>query len=533
VATITSLLRDHVTLQVRSVDRLFLQGYVPRLMCQGQLIRFLLDRGNPIPSPALLGKIGRAYVAAIDRFALDNEIPVVRFGKRESKEEVARPYLERAAREGRFGVVLIGVAQERASVWRGWRDGGSDGHPHFEFGRQSAFVNHYYFYLRDPDWGPAFVKTMAYAPFPIWLYLNGHEWAKRQAEKRGLSFESLDNGFRSSADAAALQAICDGLSARDIERFLRRWTARLPSPFSAADRRRGYRYELAFRQLELSDTRVFDRPLAGRQWFEQTLRDQLALGRPDQIAVVFGRRVSRQTPGRFHTKVINRGVEPALQVHYRRSKVKQYFKEGRALRTETTVNDSYDFGIGRRVTQENFEALQRIGHQTNDRLLEAQLEACQCAPDAQTLERVVLPSKEDGLPAPGLRFGDSRVMALLSCLCAFAHIFEGLTNRSLRALVTEFIPGYTTRQMTYDLRRLRRKGLIRRVPHSQRYQLTGEGRRLAVFFTKTYARIVCPSLSELDPALPDAIARHTPLGRPWRDFERALDARIADTAITA
>jgi hypothetical protein len=533
VATIASLLRDHVTLQVRSVDRLFLQGYVPRLMCQGQLIRFLLDRGNPIPSPALLGKIGRAYVAAIDRFALDNEIPVVRFGRRESKEEVARPYLERAAREGRFGVVMIGVAQERASVWRGWRDGGSDGHPHFEFGRQSAFVNHYYFYLRDRDWGPAFVKTTAYAPFPIWIYLNGHEWAKRQAARQGVSFEALDNGFRSASDAAALQAICDRLSAREVERFQRRWQARLPSPFNASERRRGYRHELAFRQLELSDTRVFDRPLAGRQWFEQTLRDQLALGRPDRVAVVFSRRVSRRTPGRFHTRVINSGVEPALQVHYRRSKVKQYFKQGRALRTETTVNDSYDFGIGRRLSQQNWEALLRIGHDTNERLLGAQLEACQCAPEAQTLERVVLPSKQDGLPAPGLRFGDPRVMALLTALCAFQHLFEGLTNRSLRALVAGLLPGYTARQATYDLRRLRRKGMIRRIPHSQRYQLTADGRRLAVFFTKTYSRIVCPSLAELDPQLPDQVARQTPLGRPWRDFERALNARIADAAITA
>jgi hypothetical protein len=103
VATITSLLRDHVSLQVRSVDRLFLQGYVPRLMCEGQVVRFLLDRGYPIPSPALLGKIGRAYVREIERFAEDNEIPLVRFGKRESKEDLARPYFERAEREGRFG----------------------------------------------------------------------------------------------------------------------------------------------------------------------------------------------------------------------------------------------------------------------------------------------------------------------------------------------------------------------------------------------------------------------------------------------
>ena len=126
MATISSLLRDHVTLRVRSVDRIFLAGYVPRLQCDGQLVRFLLDRvGGNIPSPAILGRIGRGYVEAVDRFALDHEIPVVRFSKGERKEDVARSYLQRAEREGRCGVALIGVAQEKAYAWRGWRDGGS------------------------------------------------------------------------------------------------------------------------------------------------------------------------------------------------------------------------------------------------------------------------------------------------------------------------------------------------------------------------------------------------------------------------
>jgi hypothetical protein len=193
VATIASLLRAHVTLRVRSVDRLFLQAYVPKLMTSFQVVRFLLDRGNPIPSPALLGKLTRAYVEAIDAFAERHAVPVLRFGKGESKELIARRYFQVAEREGRFGVVLIGVAQEKAMAWRGWRRGGRDSHPHFEFGRQQVFVNHYYFYVRDPDWGPAFVKTCPYAPFPAWVYLNGHEWAKRQAEKAGLAFEALDD----------------------------------------------------------------------------------------------------------------------------------------------------------------------------------------------------------------------------------------------------------------------------------------------------------------------------------------------------
>jgi hypothetical protein len=533
VATISSLLADHVTLQVRSVDRLFFQGYVPRLQTKFQVIRFLLDRGFPIPSPAVLGRIGREYVGAVERFISEREIPLVRFQKGDVKEEIAREYFRAAERDGRFGVVMVGVVQERTAAWRGWREGGSDGHPHFEYRRQSIFPNNYYFYIRDPDWGPAFIKTTAYAPFSVWVYLNGNEWAKCQATQREIPFTPLDNGFAACQDAVALAGICSSLSAPDVQAFFDRWQAALPSPLTAEDRARGYRYELAFRQAEISDTRMFDRPAAGRAWFERTLPDQLTLGRPDQVAIIFSRRISSQTPGRFHTKVFHKGVQPAIQIHYRASKVKQYFKEGRALRTETTVNDTRDFGIGRRLTDANWDALVSIGHQVNQRFLEHQLDACQCAPDATTLQRVVLPSIEDGLAAPGLRFGEPRTMALLACLCSFQHLFAGLTNRSLRELIAGLIPGYSTRQMTYDLRRLRRKGFIQRIPRTQRYELTSEGRRLAVFLTKTYTRIVNPSLAELDPALPPAIAARTPLAQTWRAFERAIDDRIDEAAIAA
>jgi hypothetical protein len=533
VATISSLLAEHVTLQVRSVDRIFLAGYVPGLQCDGQLVRFLLDRvaGN-IPSPAILGRIGRRYVEAVDRFAIDNEIPVVRFAKGARKEDVARPYLQAAERDGRCGVALIGVAQEKAYAWRGWRDGGSDEHPHFEFGRQAVYVNHYYFYIYDREWGPGFVKTNAYAPYPVWVYLNGHEWAKRQAAREGIEFRALDNGFASCADADVLAAICARLSHTDIEEFFARWMRFLPSPFSAAERARcGYR--LSIRQLELSDTRVFDRPAAGRAWFEHTLRDQLDLGRPDKVQIVFGRKVSRRTPGTFQTKVITSGVQPVIQAHYKHSKVKQYFKDGRALRTETTVNDPYDFAVNRTLSAATWNQLLTLGHDTNARLMASQLQACQCAPDPTALQAVVLPSIHDGLPAPGLRFGDPRVMALLACLCAWQHLFQGLTNRSLRELVADLIPGYNARQATYDLRRLRRKGLIRRVPRSQRYELTDHGRMIAVFFTKTHTRIVNPTLAELDPQLPNPIAHTTALGKPWRQFEHALDDRIKQAAIAA
>src|SRR6201988_2849903 len=225
VATISSLLADHVSLEVRSVDRLFLQGYVPRLQSEGLVVRFLLDRGFPIPSPAVLGRIGTGYVNRITDFIAKNQIPVVQFAQGDGKEEIARKHFRQAEQEDRYGVVMVGICQEKTSAWRGWRDGGPDKHPHFEYRRQSIFPKNYYFYIRDPGWGPAFIKTVAYAPFPVWIYLNGNEWAKQQATQRGIAFRALDNGFASCENPELLDAICQRLSAADVHAFFARWQA--------------------------------------------------------------------------------------------------------------------------------------------------------------------------------------------------------------------------------------------------------------------------------------------------------------------
>ena len=393
-----------------------------------------------------------------------------------------------------------------------------------------AFVNHFYFYLWDPDWGPAFIKTNAYAPWPIWIYLNGHEWAKRQLDKAGISFEALDNGFRSCDDPRTLQRICDRLGSGAVHTFFWRWQRRLPSPFTRSDLRHGYIYELAFRQFEVSDTRVFDRPQAGRAFFEGLIRDHLDVGRPDQVAVIFGRRVNTKTPGSFRTKVITKGVDPQVNCYYRSARLKQYFKEHRALRTELVISDTRDFGIGRRVTAANWKALVAVGRTVNRRLCDAQAADAMPAPDVVTLSQVTCPSDTpDGLHAPGLRFGDRRVMAVMAATVAFSHLIAGFDNRDLTRRVAILLDQpYSSRQATYDLRRLNRKGLLQRVPATHRYQLTPLGRRVAVLFTKTYGRVLAPGLVQLNPDLvPPDIAARSPLATAWRQLDRALNHYIS------
>jgi hypothetical protein len=538
MADYMTLLRDHVTLKCRSIDRIFLQAYVPKLQSVGQVCSFLRwQRGFKIPSSAAFGKIGDEYVKSVHQFAEKHKIPLVHFKKGENKEEAVRPYLEAAAREGKGRVVLIGIAQEKASAWRSWKRKGHENrsHPHMEWGRQMAYVNHFYFYIWDEDWGATFWKTNAYAPFPIWIWLNGHEWAKRQLVKIGVRYESLDNGFRSCENPATLQKICDRLGPGAVKSFLWRWLRQLPCPFTQSDFKAGYVYELAFRQFEVSETCVFDRPQAGRMWFEGVIRDHLDVGRPDQIALVFDRRVGARTPGTFRTRVLTPGVDPTLCCYYRSSRIKQYFKEGRALRTETVICDTRDFGIGRRVCTKNWHAMRAVGEAANRRLCEAETADARPAPDVVTFQKVTRPSMtSDGLYSPGLRFGDARVMAVFASVVGFCHVATGFTNGELvKQVLALGQEQYDRRKATYDLRRLKRKGLISRIPKSRRYQLTVLGRSVAVLFTKTHDRVLAPGLAALDLRLPDSVARRSALATTWRSFERALEQHVQNAMVAA
>ena len=158
-------------------------------------------------------------------------------------------------------------------------------------------MNHYYFYIDDADFGPVFIKVCSYAPWAIKVCLNGHEWAKRQLEKKAIGYEALDNGFLSCADPKKLQAICDSLGPEEIDQMVRKWLERIPLPFRGQDRAAGYDWSLSIWQMEVSLTQIFDRPLRGREFFEEIIRDNLDLGRPDRVQLIFDRVVTKKTPG--------------------------------------------------------------------------------------------------------------------------------------------------------------------------------------------------------------------------------------------
>ncbi len=519
---IASIMRDHVVLSIRCVDRLYINGYLPKLQTAGQLAYFMTEHlGKPIPSPALLRPLHDRFVEALDRFAGEGSIPVVRFERRQRKDDVAQQ-LRRGFERGE-GVVFIGVAQERMSSFRGHRRQRPGGSITFDFSRRSVYVNHYYVYFQDRDWGPGFLKIGSYAPYPIKLCLNGHEWAKQQLRREGIGFESLDNGFLSCEEPERLQAICDRLGPADVQACFDRWSRRVPWPLSREHRAMGYEHRLSIWQIETSLTQVFDRPVYGRQLFEEVIREHLDLGRPDRVSALFPQRLTRRTPppaGGYRTRVFVRGVEPSLHVDFKRSHVKQYFKEQRALRTETTINDPWDVRANKGLS--SLPYLRSVGEAVNQRLVDAETLSHDCLLTDSSFERLQRPSVRDGQRCPALRFGDRRVQALLQALCGFAHLPAGFRHRDLRPQVAAVLadPSYGSNQMTYDLRRLRRRGLIARIQGTHLYVLTTYGLKVAFFYAKLYLRILRPVWTTLETPL-NSVPRR--LRQAFQRLTRVLD----------
>jgi hypothetical protein len=299
-----------VTLEVECIDRMYLNLYQPKLQHELGVVGFFKGhRGYPFVSSALMDPISRSFVAAIHQFVEHEGVPLVRFAPGQRKDDVAHEHLARFA--GTEGVLFVGRAQEKTLAYRTEkRRNPVTGASYPWLVRRSAMVNHFYVYAVDADFGPFFLKFSTYFPYNAKLCINGNEWAKRQAAKAGLAFEPLDNGFLSCAEPARLQALCDTLGATQIDALARKWLARLPHPFTAADQAAGYRYDVSVLQAEFSLTQTLDRPVTGRVFFEEVIRDNLDLGRPDRVGLVFDRRVTRRTPGRFRTRVITDGVVP-------------------------------------------------------------------------------------------------------------------------------------------------------------------------------------------------------------------------------
>jgi hypothetical protein len=506
-----------VAFTYRSIDRLILNAYIPTLQMPGAMVTFLREVwGKPILSPVVFKALTDRFVAAVHTFTETHRIPVLRATGRTGPGEMAQGALRSAARANRWGVVAVVVHQESARVFTSRHAGGR--RTNFWVHEERRLVNHYYFYLRDRAYGDGFVRISSYAPFQTRIWLNAHGYLAAQLRRRRLGFRTLDNCVVEVAKPAVLAEIAEHFDARLVEQIAQRWLAWVPDPLTAAERAAGYPWRLSVYQAEFSDNVIFHRTDVLNRVYEELLRDHLHLGRPDMLKVIFDRRIQRNTPGPFKTRLLRQGVVSCLKVFYKRSFLKQYNKGGRVLRTEVCVNDPRDFRIGRSLV--HLDYLGTVAYHAIGRFLKAQAVAVATALDRSTFERLVTPSVEGGHSVAGLRFGAPQVMRLLAALGCAGLTFKAFSHAELRGLLVDCFGAAATdvtpARLSYQLTKLRGKGLLRKVEGRNRYTLTDRGYRVTLYCTKLHQRLLSPALDSLDRAVKAAL-----VGSPHR-FDRAL-----------
>jgi len=234
--------------------------------------------------------------------------------------------------------------------------------------------------------------------------------------------------------------------------------------------------------------------------------DNIGIGRPEQIAIVFAGRLRRPAKRPSRTRVFDPGTDVKIDFSYKHSRIKQYLKDGRALRIEAVINKPDDLDVGRRL--EHLPELIRKARAVNSRLLIIERAGQSCAIGSALFERIHQPYNREGHRTGALRFGDSRAMALAGALQILLHAVTGFTNKSLRGHVAGLLgQPYSASKMSYDLRRLRLHGLIARQPRSNTYILTPDGIRVAVFYSKLQDRLLRPLLDADKPPAPPAVRR--------------------------
>jgi len=507
--SVKELQEDHVEFELTCHDRLYLSLFVPMLCSLGGIvtvIRLFLDYTVPLPSA--FREVRDLFVSAVEAFAEDQGLKIHRFEKKEqnSKEQVAKEHLDKYP--WKEGVFFIGKAQEKVKVPQGkWvpRKKNPD-KKWYQLHWGYVMVNQYYFYFRDKDWGVGFIKFSSYAPFCGRFYINGHEYVKCQLEDRGIEFEPLDNGVGKCEDPKAAQRIADGITARKLRLLIRKWIRIVPNPLDFIAKSRCGKtltYEISMLQTEIAVTQLWKRAADGLQFFEQVIRENIDLGRPEKVGVIFGKQIRKATrkAHRFMSRVFTYGAIPVFHVYYKKNKLKQYYKEAKALRNEMTINNPRDFGVGKMLTDENFLSIKEVGVDTIKRLLRVETLAHDPSVSLTKLDSIEEAAEVAGQRVSPMPRSNKRVRALFNALIACHLITGGFRNRDLKSrtahLLGKMPDEITTGQMTYDLRRLRGHGLIEKIAGTHRYELTEEGLHLAIYISRVERRVYRDGMAEI------------------------------------
>jgi hypothetical protein len=399
------------------------------------------------------------------------------------------------------------------------------------------WVTQYNFYINDKVWGRMFVRICPYLPFSARVCLNQHHWLANRMRQQGIAFNQVGNAFLKCTAPDRLQKLADSLAPRDLVTCGQKWLAHLTPFFTANERQHaGCQHRLFFSQVEFCDNLIFRRRAALDKLGERLLDANRTIGQPDKITVIFGRKITKHYRGKLQTEIEDMNLpNPVIRSHYANGFIKQYVRDHLILRTEPASNNVKDYGVNKAV--ENLSVLRNTLSAITDNYLKVQQDILETFIDRGELRKLAQPTiTSTGKRVPGLKLDNPRQLAVMHALVRFAHIAAAntFTTAEIHPLVIEALgcppERYSLASLRYDLSKLRAKGLLTRLPHSRRYQLSPQGYSISLVFLKLFERIYAPlTAGLLNPFRADTRLQHdrrTQLDRLYQRVADDLDALV-------
>jgi hypothetical protein len=465
-----------ISLEYSLIDRMRVRGHMMNLQNVGMLGAFFKHWRNVAwIEPRDLQRITDEFVTHVEALAQKNQIPLLQAKPGESHVDQAAAYLDKVADRDRAIYCIIKVQEETSSFVSYVPKNEPNAQRKIARGRRR--INHYYFFIKDPEFGVGnSIRISSYAPFPVTVCFNGHNFVAQQLTKKKVTFQTRDNLFIAVGDAKALRKACDALTAEAIEAFCERWVYRCIPLFTPAARAGGYRYSWYLDQVERCHNLIFRSSDRLNALFGRMLDLGRAVAQPHVIARLFQRRLhADRTGGRIYRTTQE---DYCLKAWHKKTHIKQYNKQGAGLRTETCANDVREFGTKKGLR--NLSYLLHCMDLCNQRLLRWQDTIDQTTVATGFVEKLGQPTvPEKGQRVPGIRLDSQRLSWVLAAVLQFAHVITGFRNHELRTYLQNRFglspDDYTAAQLRYDLVKLRAKGWINKLKRSTRYVLTPKG----------------------------------------------------------
>jgi hypothetical protein len=519
---------DQIRFQYACFDRILLNVCVQLLQIPANIVCFFRDQRQRAVDRNLFRALSGHYHDWVERYAAQHHIAVVRpeAFEDERREQWLEGYFQQ--RQGQPGIAVIVKSRENARIAVAQ---GTSGKPHIEL--RNRFVEQYYFYLDDPEFGRAFFRICPYFPHNSRLCVNGHEWLAQQMTQEGIAFVQCGNAFVDCANPGRLQALANQFSHEHLIPFAHRWLAQLAPTFTAAElRRHGYGYRLFVSQVEYCHNAIFHERAALDRLHERLLDHNRTIGRPDRLAFIYGRRFTAKTVQGIKTRITDyTEANPVIRSEFKSTSIKQYVRDHVLLRTEGTSNFTPNLGVNKGVA--NLPRLREVLQQGTERYLEVQQDVLESFVDRGTLQRLHEPTvTATGRRTPGVKLTDQRLLAVMGALVCFRFLAGRGTfrTRDVWSPAAKLLgaTNYSLGRLRYDLSKLLAKGLVVKIQGTHTYQLTPNGFRLCVLYLKLFHKVYAPLTAAVwepvpaDARLPEA--KRSELDRLYVAVDQALQA---------